>query len=322
MNKIITKIALAACPHPLTPAFGLDATRQALEGRGRISVLFAALFLASCAETPAPPEPVSWLQQTEQQAIADGVSPTTVHEALDNFVPNPRVIILDQKQPETTITFAAYRRNVVTEARINKGAGLMRQYAHELSAIETRTGVPPEIVVALWGIESSFGRNMGDYETVNSLASLAYQGRRAEFFRGELFAALHILDQEHMPSAQLRGSWAGAMGQCQFMPSTYLKYAVDGDGDGRRDIWGDPVDVMASIANYLAAVGWQSGMGWGHEIGSTEADTAVPGTLMQPDGANGASFFTTDNIHAIMRWNHSIYFALSVGLLADGMASN
>jgi len=318
----------------------------------------ALVLLASCAhaqtaptETPIPTD-LNWLQLTEQQAIDNGVSPDTVHAALDTFTPNPHVIALDQKQPESTITFDAYRHNIITPARIKKGAELMQLYADQLRDIETRTGVPPQIVVALWGIESSFGQNMGDYETVNSLATLAYEGRRADFFRSELFAALHILDQEHLTASQLRGSWAGAMGQCQFMPSTYLKYAADGDNDGRIDIWTHPADVMASIANYLSAEGWKPDLTWGREVKADEVDTSEVGltvthtlaewaaagvrnadgtalpkrdlstSLIQPDGANGngsdgANFLVYDNFRALMRWNRSTYFATSVGLLAD-----
>jgi len=317
------------------------------------AVLAGALTLASCAHTyplHAQQSQDVWLQQVEQQAIENGVSPATVHEALDNFAPNPRVVELDQKQPETTITFAAYRHNTITEGRVKKGAELMSRYADQLSAIEQHTGVPPQIVVALWGIESSFGQNMGDFETVNSLATLAYEGRRADFFRTELIAALHILDQEHMSSSELRGSWAGAMGQCQFMPSTYLKHAVDGDGDGRRDIWSNPIDVMASIAAYLASEGWQSDLTWGREVEagdniissdiglgqthslaewSKKGVTSIDGSplpsrdlqasLVQPDGADGSSFLVYDNIRALMRWNRSTYFAVSVGLLADAV---
>lgn len=313
----------------------------------------ALLLLASCATTPPQPElpaPQDWLQKTEQQAIADGVSPATVHAALDDFRPDERVIALDQKQPEGMITFATYWRHIVTPARVKKGAAIMRQYAADLRVISMRTGVPPQMIVALWGLESSFGANMGNYETVNALATLTWQGRRATFFRNELFAALHILDQNHMDASQLRGSWAGAMGQCQFMPTTYLKYAVDGDNDGRRDIWGDPQDVMASIANYLAAEGWTHGQGWGREVtpgdidfsetgidkphmlsewvgGGVRAVTAPPlprdttrAALLEPDGAGGPAFLAYDNLHALLRWNRSTYFAVSAGLLADAIA--
>jgi membrane-bound lytic murein transglycosylase B len=314
-------------------------------------VLLATALLASCAQaaTLRTSSQVSWIQQTEQQAIDNGISPEVAHEALDNFVPNPRVVELDQKQPEATVTFETYRHNTVTPARIKKGAELMRLYAPTLERIEARTGVPAQVIVALWGIESSFGQNQGDYETVNSLATLAYEGRRAEFFRSELFAALHILEREHKTPESLRGSWAGAMGQCQFMPSTFLKYAIDGDGDGKIDIWNDPTDVFASIANYLAAEGWRSDLTWGRaveggapqpadvglaqthsltewkEIGVTGIgglplpNRDVQASFLQPDGVGSASFLVYDNVRALMRWNHSTYFALAVGLLADGI---
>ncbi len=334
----------------------------------KLSRLFvvALVLVASCAQQnqnnapssvagaiPARPTAAvrEWIRDTEQQAMADGVSPATVHAALDNFVPNPRVEELDRKQPETTITFDAYRHNVVGTVRIHKGADLMRDHAAQLATIEQRTGVPPQIVVALWGIESNFGQNMGGFETVNSLATLAYEGRRADFFRSELIVALHILDQEHMRPDQLRGSWAGAMGQCQFMPSTYWKYAVDADGDGKRDIWNSTDDALASIANYLSAIGWQRNLGWGHEValaapidasemglgqshslaewaakgvtypdGSALPQNDIEASLLQPDGVGTTAFLAFTNIPVVMRWNHSTYFALSVGLLSDGIA--
>ncbi|MDR3449098.1 MAG: lytic murein transglycosylase [Alphaproteobacteria bacterium] len=325
-----------------------------MAGLKRCTLVFA-LLLSACAHAQGlrTADQYVWLQQIEQQAIDDGVNPQTVHEALDNFVPDERVIALDEKQPEGTISFAQYRRNVVTSARAQKGGEMLRQYAEILRDIQTRTGVPPQIVLALWGIESSFGRNMGDYETVTSLATLTYQGRRADFFRGELFAALHILDREHMSSADLRGSWAGAMGQCQFMPSTYLKYAVDGDGNGGSDIWNSPPDVAASIANYISAEGWRGDLPWGQEVAlgtpvdasqiglgvthsvaewSAAGVTGIDGSplpvldaqasLLQPDGADGSTYLVYDNVRALMKWNHSTYFALGVGLLADAIQQN
>ncbi|MDR3423559.1 MAG: lytic murein transglycosylase [Alphaproteobacteria bacterium] len=320
-----------------------------LRKRIYLCTVLAATLLVSCAHAdPLRADALSsWLQQTEQQAIDSGIAPGTVHEALDAFVPDPRVVELDQKQPETTISFETYRHNTVTAKRIEEGAELMHLYARELNAITARTGVPPQITVALWGIESSFGKSPGNFETVTALATLAYEGRRADFFRSELIASLRILEREHIPASELRGSWAGAMGQCQFMPSTYLKYAVDGDGDGKIDIWNNPVDALASIATYLAAEGWQRDLTWGREVeaadlpateiglsqthslaewaqeGVTNIDgTHVPqrdlqASLLQPDGSGGASFLAYDNIRALMRWNRSTYFALSVGLLAD-----
>ncbi len=189
---------------------------------------------------------------------------------------------------------------------------------------------------------------MGNFSVVNSLMTLAYEGRRATFFRKELMDALHVLDEEHLSTDDLRGSWAGAMGQCQFMPSTYRHYAADADNDGKKDIWKNEEDVFASIANYLVAEGWGKSIGWGNEVsvakeipadeiglgyertidewrelgvtivgdsGPDEGDTDA--SLIQPDGPGGRSFLIYDNFRALMRWNRSTYFATSVGLLAD-----
>ena len=328
-----------------------------------LSLFFAACFLASCAGDsqtsvslnkviPNTPPPASWLQQIEQQAIDSGVSASVVHDALDNFVPNPRVVELDRKQPEVTITFADYRQNNVTSSRASHGGELLREYALQLKAIEARTGVAPQVIVALWGMESSFGRSPGNFEIVNSLATLAYEGRRADFFRAELINALRILEREHKAPSDLRGSWAGAMGQCQFMPSTYLKYAVDGDGDGKADIWNNSIDALASIANYLASIGWQNDKAWGFEVEAGPMPSSEVGlgqsrtlsewtgkgvtlsnggalpqgywqaSLLQPDGGDGSSFLVSDNVRALMRWNRSTYFAVSVGLLSDGIKRN
>jgi membrane-bound lytic murein transglycosylase B len=315
-----------------------------------LSLFLAALiFSASCAHA-APlrtKSSLAWLHQIQAEAIEAGISPDIVHKALDDFVPNPRIIELDQKQPENIITFEDYRRGILNPLRVNKGRALRRLYAAELNAIEARTGVPSEIIVALWGIESNFGNNLGGFEVIDALATMAYEGRRAAFFQRELFTALRILEQENLSPEDLRGSWAGAMGQCQFMPSTYLKFAVDGDGDGKRDIWNNPIDSLASIANYLAAEGWRRGLSWGREVesgglpenligfetalslkewsdkgitnlgGSLLPQHAVQASYVQPDGENGSRFLVYDNFQALRRWNRSTYFALSVGLLAD-----
>ncbi len=289
-----------------------------------------------------------WLDNLEQDAITSGISPETVHGALDATLLDDRVVALDQKQPETTVTFDAYSTRILSDQMIDDGHAMMQRYASTLRTVSDAYGVPPQIIVALWGIESHYGRNPGKYQIVDSLVTLAYEGRRADFFRGELMNALRILDQEHLPASALRGSWAGAMGQCQFMPSTYLHYAVDYDHSGRRDIWGSNEDVFASIANYLAAEGWNRDLTWGREVSLTQPigaeyvgltqskslaewgdlgiravdDEPLPpkdlqASLIQPDGADGRSFLVYDNYRAIMRWNRSTYFATTVGLLAD-----
>jgi len=289
-----------------------------------------------------------WLQQMEQEAIASGITSQTVHEALDTSMPDDRVVALDQKQPETTVTFDHYSRRIVSPDRIEEGQRLLDEYGDALDQIAQQYGVSPEVIVALWGMESSFGRDSGHFNIVDSLLTLAYEGRRAELFRKELIEALRILDQEHIPATSLRGSWAGAMGQCQFMPSTYLRYAVDYDHDGHRDIWTNSRDVFASIANYLAAEGWNPNLTWGREVeldneinaneigldrqhslqewaamgvhslgGNDLPNKPLQASLIQPDGADGRSFLVYDNFRALMRWNHSTYFATAVGLLAD-----
>jgi len=310
-----------------------------------MTVVFCFVFFpAHAADFP------TWLQGLEQSAIEAGIAPEVVHAALDTTEPDERVIELDQKQPEKTVTFDHYAHHIVSPERVAQGQRLLDDYADVLDGVSRRTGVPPQVIVALWGIESSFGHDSGHYNIVNSLATLAYEGRRADFFRKELLDALRILDQEHIPASSLRGSWAGAMGQCQFMPSTYLRYAADGDGDGRRDIWNNTSDVFDSIAHYLAAEGWDADLTWGREVELEQdisaddigldhkhplAEWAAKGvrslgggalpkrdleaSLVQPDGADGRSFLVYDNFRALMRWNRSTYFATAVGLLADRM---
>lgn len=312
-------------------------------------ILVVLLQFAGCAAQEPVLQPYAqWLQQTENDALVAGISPATVHAALDNTSPDQRVIDLDQKQPEHTITFATYIKHTLTADRIRVGHQMMQQYADVLDEVSRRYGVPPQVIVALWGIESSFGRDSGDFPVVSSLATLAYEGRRASLFHDELIQALKIIDQTHIQPEQLRGSWAGAMGQCQFMPSTYLKHSASYAGRGSADIWHNTYDVFASIANYLQSEGWRSDLTWGREVDPggdvTSADigldthkslqewsnlgvrnpdgSALPNkplmaSLIQPDGTDGRSFLVYDNYRAIMRWNRSTYFATTIGLFAD-----
>jgi membrane-bound lytic murein transglycosylase B len=312
-----------------------------------LGVVLTAVGSAQAATLPTAGY-AAWVQQLEQEAIASGITPETAHAALDSAMPDDRVLALDQKQPETTVTFDHYAHSIVSPVRIQAGRRQMAAHEDELDAIAKRYGVPPQIIVALWGMESSFGHDSGRFSIIDSLLTLAYEGRRAEFFRKELIEALRILDQEHISASALRGSWAGAMGQCQFMPSTYLRYAVDYDRDGHRDIWTNTRDVWASIANYLAAEGWNADLTWGREVeleagidaaeigleykhslaewakagvhsidGSALPNKSLQASLIQPDGVDGRSFLVYDNYRALMRWNRSTYFATAVGLLAD-----
>ena len=327
----------------------------------KLLLLLPLLWLAACATAPEPsvsgeepaPSPSyrAWLATMESEAIASGINPVVVHNALDNAVLNPRVVELDRKQPEKTITFASYVGRNLTDGRVSSGHQRLVDNFTALSAASQRYGVPPQVIVALWGMESSFGQNMGSSNVVNSLTTLAYEGRRAAFFRKELINALRVLERENIGPASLKGSWAGAMGQCQFMPSTYLSYAVDADADGRVDIWNDTNDVFASIAHYLSAEGWRSDYGWGQEVNTDsvpsdaeagldhprlagewkrlgvrtlDGQALVNGSelslsLIQPDDSGGRSFLVTDNFRAVMRWNRSTYFATTVGLFSDAI---
>lgn len=230
-----------------------------------------------------------WLAELKQEALAAGIHTSTVEAALSDIAPLPQVIELDRKQPETTQTQEEYLERVVTQTRIDRASELLSEHRALLDQVSEKYGVPPEVIVALWGIETNFGDRMGEYHVVESLATLAYDGRRSDFFRGEVMNALHIIDGDHIRADEMLGSWAGAMGQCQFMPSSYLRYAVDENGDGKRDIWETQADVFASIANYLRENGWKQGENWG-----------------QSDG----------NYNVFLRWNRSRYFATAVAMLA------
>ena len=291
----------------------------------------------------------SFLAGVQADAQAAGISAHGV-SALRGATFEASIIRLDQKQPEGQITFDKYLKSTITSARVERGQRLLAENATELNRVSRQYGVPAKIIVALWGKETDFGRNTGGESVISALATLAYEGRRADFFRNELIEALRIIDAGHIDAANMQGSWAGAMGQCQFMPTSFFKYAVDGDGDGRIDIWNDTTDVFASAANYLHTEGWNPAQGWGLEVNAPidldqsyvgkdktltyaewrqrgvtslngevlpQKDTRV--SLIQPDGANGRSFLITDNFRVLLHWNKSSYFAASVGLLADAI---
>lgn len=293
-----------------------------------------------------------WLAGVRAEAAQQGVSQTTINEALNGIQPIQKVIDLDRKQPEHKITFAQYKKNVVNQQRINKGRELMAQYRNELAEVERQYGVSPQYVVALWGIETNFGSNTGGFNVIPALATLAWEGRRASFFRAELINALKIIDAGHISAASMKGSWAGAMGQNQFMPSSFNRFAVDGNGDGKRDIWGTKKDIFASTANYLKQNKWVAGQRWGRKVilpqgfqaslatpklrqpisywanmGVKQADGSplpndnMRASIVAPDGVTGEVYIVYDNYQTIMDWNRSTYFATSVGLLADALAS-
>jgi membrane-bound lytic murein transglycosylase B len=218
------------------------------------------------------------------------------------------------------MSFDEYLAVVVSPERVARGRVLLKENRALLSRFAGAYGVPESIQTALWGIESNYGTRLGDFEVVPALATLAYNNFRAKFFREQLIAALRILSQGHIGLHAMKGSWAGAMGQCQFIPTSFLAYAADGDGDGRMDIWTNKTDVFASIVNYLRRVGWRPGLVWGEEVASgTPAGKGE--RIVRPAGATGPAYRTTENFRAILRWNQSDFFGLAVGILADRIAS-
>ncbi len=326
--------------------------------------------LASCAETPKiaslppiemnpqaidslQPTPiqefdadfVSWRENFKTKATANGIEPEIFEQAFAGVVVNKKVIELDKKQPEKKITHKEYQTKIINDARINEARKQMRENSALLEEIGRKYGVQPRYIVALWAVESNFGRNQGKSDVIRSLATLAFEGRRREFFETELIEALRILQQGHIARENFIGSWAGALGQCQFMPSSFMAYAVDYDGDGKKDIWGNKADVFASIANYLKKSGWKEGQSWGRRVQAPEHlqpddkalkslsqwnnlgvrqldGSALPevetirAAIIKPRGADN-HYLVYDNFRVIMKWNRSNFFATSIGEIAD-----
>jgi len=348
-----------------------------------LGTLVAAMALAGCASVPAsenPPNSVAELQRMapvlaanreqgsapggtavevnqvegfaawrtafSRQALEAGIQPQTVREVLGNAQWQPRVVELDRAQPEFTRTPWAYLDSAVSPQRIAQGQVMRAEHRAALDAAATRYGVPAPVVTAIWGMESNYGSNFGTYRAVDALATLAYDGRRRAWAQAELLAALRIVDQSDIAADRMVGSWAGAMGHTQFLPSVFLAYAVDADGDGHRDIWGSIADVTASTAHFLARMGWKSGQTWGVEVqlpagfdyARTEISTrqssaawAAEGvrtldrqplpemgdaSIITPAGARGPAFLVGANFRTILRYNNSVNYALGVGLLA------
>lgn len=246
--------------------------------RSVVLVVAAACAVATpAAAGDAQPSFAEWLADLRREALARGLRAEVVDQALAGVEPLEIVTQRDRTQAEFTVDFDQYLSRWLNRPFVRLGRQRAAPHRRVLARVSARYGVPPGVIQAVWGVESNFGRFAGVRPVIPALATLAYDPRRADFFRGELFDALAILDRGDIDLPRLRGSWAGAMGQPQFMPSSYLKYAVDFDGDGRRDIWGTPADVFASIANYLSEHGWQKGERWGREV--TVPRTLEPGDV-------------------------------------------
>jgi len=289
----------------------------------------------------------SWLHDFSLKARAAGIDDATVQSALQNAQYIPRVVELDRAQPEFNRSIWDYLDTAVSPQRVARGQDKLRSLQVQLAPIAARYGVPLEVLFAFWGIESDFGNNVGSFSVIDSLATLGYDGRREAWAQRELLAALKILQNHDIERAQMTGSWAGAMGQTQFMPTVFLAEAVDQDGDGRRDLWGSIPDVMASTANFVAHSGWQRGQPWLVEVQlppdfdwamadptvqlasadwaqrgvKTMAGTPLPSlndaSILLPAGAKGPAFLVGANYRTILKYNNSTSYAMAVGLLAQ-----
>lgn len=315
-----------------------------------LAVCTCGIFLFSGA-VHAEQSFADWLADFRQDALKQGISPATLDAVLTGMEPVERAIELDRSQPEFIRTFSYYLARRVTPERIAQGQALLSEHAPLFDEVEARYGVPRTVLAAFWGLETNFGATKGSYSIPAVLATLAYEGRRHDFFRAQLMDALRILDAGHVPPAEMLGSWAGAMGHMQFMPSTFLAYAVDGDGDSRIDLWQSLPDAMHSAAHYLQTMGWQHGapiaievqlppgFDWqlaqlGHrkpvaewtamEVtvmgGDALPETAGEAAIVLPQGWRGPALMVFDNFDVIMHWNRSVNYALSVALLAQRLA--
>jgi membrane-bound lytic murein transglycosylase B len=312
-----------------------------------LPIFFAlALLLPTAASTHAS-DFASCVSGLQQQAREKGLGDHLV-SALGQANNLERVVALDRSQPEFTETFADYFNRRVTDYRVSRGRSLLKKHRPLLRELSREYGIPPQYLLAFWGLETNFGNYLGKIPTLDSLATLACDQRRSAFFTGELFDALALADQYNLELERMLGSWAGAIGHTQFLPSAYRRYGTDGDGDGRVDLWGSIPDALTSAANYLKNLGWQPELRWGREVslpvdfpyqdagidtrrslsewqrlgvrrvnGVPLGDTDVSAALLVPSGANGPKFLAYDNFHVIMRWNRSQFYALSVGHLAD-----
>jgi len=300
-------------------------------------------------------EPMLFEQCKERfnhQAITQGYS-ANIQEIIKNLKPIERVITLDKTQPEFAQSFAQYVDKRVSEYHIEKGRELLKTHRPLLTELHKIYGIPPQYLVSFWGLETVFGKHKGKMSVLNSIATLACDKRRSDYFTSELFDLFTLIDKDVVHVEQLQGSWAGAMGHMQFMPSAYSKYAIDGDNDGKVDVWQSERDALTSAANYLQQIGWHSKERWGREVklpsnfdfemieydktyplsmfadlGVKTADEKplpkydVQAELVLPNGHQGHAFLVYQNFNVIMKWNLSKNYALSVGILADKLVGS
>ncbi|WP_029654619.1 lytic murein transglycosylase [Marinobacter daepoensis] len=313
----------------------------------------STLSLAAKAESTPVPTAAEFEQcklNLGEKAVAAGVSQATVASVMADVEHLDRVIELDRRQPEFTTTFADYLNRRVNDARVSKGREMLEQHHDLLNRVTAETGVPAPYLAAFWGLETNYGSYFGKMQVPSALTTLACDARRSRFFTEQLIAALRIIDEGAIPAEQMEGSWAGAMGHVQFMPTVFLKHAVDGDGDGRRDLWNSLPDAMMSAGRFLQSMGWDGDYRWGREVllpdnfdfsladgrrlplsewralgitdafGHQLANEPVNAALIVPSGHEGPAFLAYSNFRVIMGWNRSEFYAIAVGHLADRIA--
>ncbi|MBE6458254.1 MAG: lytic murein transglycosylase [Alphaproteobacteria bacterium] len=327
-----------------------------------VSFLALSLLVEGCISAKAnvtsfaPPEYCTWLEELKKDMINRGISEETVKTvyAQDYYHPSPEVVKKDRRQIEFALTSTEYINRVVTAKRVEKAREYYKTLHPLLKQIEDKYGVPGQYIIAFWGMETNFGSNFGGYNVISSLTNLSYDKRRPTFFRNQLYEALKIIDTWNVDYTQMQGSWAGAMGHFQFMPSTFNAYAVDFDGDNKIDIWHSFVDASASAANYLSSIGWQRQIPWGMEVSlpwnfdfaqtgrnkvknikewqrlgvrtknnqKLNLDKGLNAALITPEGKKGRAYLVFDNFNKIMHWNRSENYALAIGILSDYIISN
>lgn len=293
-----------------------------------------------------------YIDGLKQEARTKGISESTLDKAFASVSYRKKAVKADKNQPEKKLTLDEYIPRAVPDWKVKQAKQLYKKHYDELYRVGKEYGVQPRFIVALWGVESNFGHLTGGYNVIDALTTLAYEGRRESFFRKETMAALQILDEGHISVKKMKGSWAGAMGQSQFMPSSFLSYAVDENGDGKKDIWNTKADVFASAANYLSSHGWDDTYTWGRQVSvpkgispsllgrqKEKAKTLqqwsrlgvkrlngrplpklnqdIDAWLIMPDDENGRAYLVYNNYQVLMKWNRSYYFGLAVSHLAD-----
>ncbi|OBT11236.1 lytic transglycosylase [Shewanella sp. UCD-FRSSP16_17] len=316
------------------------------------SVLKSALFFSSCfvslQSIAAVDDFSQCVDKLKVTARSEGLSEQTINTSVANLKFIPRVIELDNQQPEFSQTFGNYFNKRVTDWRVKEGRRLLAENRELLNKLTKEYGVPGQYIISFWGLETNFGGYKGKMSVLNSLATLACDPRRSDYFTNELMQALKLKEKYNFDDATMVGSWAGAMGHTQFMPTNYAKYAVDGDGDGKVDLWNSTADALTSAANFLQQLGWKANERWGREVtlpenydyqylgrkhsqpltqwaalnitqtsGKPLSTPNMKASLYVPSGHTGPAFLGYDNFDVIMRWNRSEFYAIAVGHLAD-----